>query len=113
MFVKARTVNRVDMVRTKNGSNTDPDDIARSVGRRVAEIRAQHGFTQEQFAEILGYSVDRVQRIERGTNLTIASLCHLADALSCKVMELFEQPQSLASPPGRPPKRKLPKVPFA
>jgi transcriptional regulator with XRE-family HTH domain len=63
----------------------------RTVGRRIAELRAQQGLTQEDFAELLSMSVERIQRIERGTNLTIASLCQLANALTCEVGKLFEQ----------------------
>jgi transcriptional regulator with XRE-family HTH domain len=80
----------------------DPRRVARSVGRRVAELRAAKGWTQEQLAELLSVSVERIQRVERGANLTIASLCQLAGALGCDVAALFEAPLSMVSPVGRP-----------
>jgi transcriptional regulator with XRE-family HTH domain len=53
----------------------DIDDTVRNVGRRVAELRAKAGLTQEQQAERLGFTLKYLQRIEGGgENLTVRSL---------------------------------------
>ncbi len=93
------------MSRQPPDARYDPNALARQVGRRVAEIRESRCQTQENLAEALGCSVVRVQTVERGANLTIASLCELAEALSCEVADLFMAPTSLQSRPGRPQRR--------
>jgi len=37
-------------------------------GERIREMRRKRGYTQEEMAEILGVSVDTVQRVERGAS---------------------------------------------
>ncbi len=84
---------------------TGPDtqrQALRAVGRRVAELRGVRGLTQDGLAEKLGCSVDRVQRIERGANLTLRSLLALAAVLDCPPAALFEAPAALESKAGRP-----------
>ena len=41
-----------------------PDRVVKEMGRRVAELRAARGLTQEQFAERAGYTVQYQQQIE-------------------------------------------------
>jgi transcriptional regulator with XRE-family HTH domain len=78
--------------------------LIRDVGRRIAELRADHGLTQEQFAEALRRSKGQVQRIEHGElNLTIRSLLLLADSLGVTVADLFAPPRSRQVRRGRPP----------
>jgi ribosome-binding protein aMBF1 (putative translation factor) len=45
------------------------------VGARIAEIRRAHGWTQQDLAHRLRMEPQSVQRIERGTNLTIRENC--------------------------------------
>lgn len=61
------------------------------VGRRIAELRRELAWTQEQFAERLGVLTQYVQRVERGReNLTVQSLVKVANALGVTVAALFE-----------------------
>lgn len=78
----------------------------RDVGRRVAELRADRGFTQEAFAEEIGRSKGQLQRIEHGElNLTLRSLLFLADHLDVKVRDLLVPPRTRDVSRGRPPRR--------
>lgn len=73
------------------------------VGRRVAELRADRGFTQEQFAEKIRREKSHVQTIEQGhLNLTLRSMLHLADHLGVKVRDLLIPPRSRDVTRGRP-----------
>lgn len=71
-------------------SRTDPDALLRAVGRRVATLRQQAGYTQEQFAERAGFSATYLRRIEGGgQNLSIRSLAKLAKLLDTEVIDLL------------------------
>lgn len=76
------------------------ETVLEDIGRRVAEIRRTHGWTQEDLAEKLGVAARYLQAIEQGDeNLTVESLVRLADTLQVSVLELFQ-------PPSTKPKRK-------
>ena len=84
----------------------DIDDTVKNVGRRVAELRAKAGLTQDQQAERLGFTLKYLQRIEGGgENLTVRSLVKIADAFGVPVTALFHKPRTKQAGPGRP-KRK-------
>ncbi|MCC6214176.1 MAG: helix-turn-helix transcriptional regulator [Polyangiaceae bacterium] len=77
--------------------------MVKSVGRRVAELRRAQGRTQRALAEVLGVSVQYVQRIEQGReNLTLRSLAELAIALDAPASALLLTPSTLARRRGRP-----------
>ena len=81
----------------------DIDDTVRNVGRRVAELRAKAGLTQEQQAERLGFTLKYLQRIEGGgENLTVRSLVKIASVFGVSVTELFHKPRTKQAGPGRP-----------
>lgn len=81
----------------------DIDDIVKTVGRRVAELRSQAQLTQEELAERLGFSVKYVQRIEGGReNLTLKSLAKIAGELGADATDLFSLPRTKKPGPGRP-----------
>ncbi len=88
------------------------DKIARSVGRKVAEIRVRTGMTQKELADKLGVdTAGYVRRIEQhggSGNISILTLIKLADALGVDFMELLKKPSPEARKrgPGRPPKRR-------
>jgi len=83
---------------------TDPDELIRDIGRRVAELRADLGLTQAELAERAGDSIKYLQRIEGGLeNLTIRSLVKLAGLLDVEVIDLFAPPESREVRRGRPP----------
>jgi transcriptional regulator with XRE-family HTH domain len=77
----------------------------RHVGRRVAELRAALGWTQEELAERAEVSVGYVRQVEGGReNLTIVSLVKLATLLGADPGDLFTLPTTQARR-GRPPKK--------
>ena len=79
-----------------------PERLLQGVGRRVAELRRQRGWTQLAFAEELGCSVRYVARIEAGgQNLTVHRLAWLAGHLEVRTVELFEEPKHDAVPARR------------
>ncbi|MDO9018340.1 MAG: helix-turn-helix transcriptional regulator [Deltaproteobacteria bacterium] len=81
-----------------------PADVLRGIGRRIAELRAAQGWTQEKMAEALDVNLPYLQRIEGGReNLTVRSLARLAHVLGVRVGALFEAPVDLTvRGPGRP-----------
>jgi transcriptional regulator with XRE-family HTH domain len=64
-------------------------DMRKLVGRNVKRIRQEKGLTQEQLAEISGFSQQYISGLEQGRrNPTIVSLYELATALEVSHMEL-------------------------
>jgi transcriptional regulator with XRE-family HTH domain len=64
----------------------------RLIGRRVAQVRRERGWTQEELAERLGVSVRYLQAVEAGQeNLTLDSLTQLALRLDLSLGELVDQ----------------------
>jgi len=85
------------------------DDVLRDLGRRVAELRASRGLTQERFSEDADITVQYLQRVEAGReNLTVRSLVRLANLLHVSITDLFAAPAKREARPGRPRKRSLP-----
>ena len=83
----------------------EPDDrkLLRAVGRRIAELRSERGWTQETFAEHYGASAKYAQTLELGTqNLSLTTLARIARTLKVPVRELLASPKSLRANPGRP-----------
>lgn len=81
----------------------DPDEAVRAFGRRVAEVRHERAWTQEQLAERADVSVRYIQHIEQGTqNLTIRSAVKIAGVLRVAIGELFEAPRRAKPSKGRP-----------
>ena len=63
------------------------------IGRRVAELRAARGWTQEEFAALARLDPRDFQRIEAGAlPLTLRRLLRLANALGCDPLELLREP---------------------
>lgn len=85
----------------------DPERVVDGVGRRVAELRRERGWTQAELGERVNFTFQYIARIEGGVNLTIHSLTHLANAFRVPISALFEPPTE-AGPrrPGRPRKTK-------
>lgn len=60
------------------------------VGRNVRRIRQRKGLTQEQFAEISGFSQQYISGLEQGRrNPTVVTLYELASALDVSHVELI------------------------
>lgn len=65
------------------------EQIPESVGRRVREARAEHGWTLDQLAERSGVSRRMIVNVEAGTsNASIATLLRLATALHVSLADL-------------------------
>lgn len=82
----------------------DPRRTLLDLGRRVAEVRAAAGLTQEQFAErVARVSIKYLQRIEAGrANMTVLTLAKFAGRIGVEVRDLFDAPTSRAVRRGRP-----------
>jgi transcriptional regulator with XRE-family HTH domain len=65
--------------------------LRRDFGNRLKAIRLDRELTQEQFAELVGISVDFLSLIERGINApSFEVLERMADRLDLTVRELFD-----------------------
>ncbi len=65
-------------------------DMRKLVGRNLARLRREKGFTQERFAEVAGVTQQYVSDVERGLrNPTIVSIYHLATALGVSHVDLI------------------------
>jgi transcriptional regulator with XRE-family HTH domain len=65
-------------------------DMRRLVGENVRRIRQDRGLTQEQFAEISGFSQQYLSGLERGRrNPTVVTLFELATALNATPIDLL------------------------
>ena len=64
-------------------------DMRKLVGRNVRRIRQEKGLTQEQLAELSGFSQQYISGLEQGRrNPTIVSLYELATALHVSHVDL-------------------------
>jgi transcriptional regulator with XRE-family HTH domain len=73
-------------------------------GKHLLAIRQDRGLTQEQFAELVGISVDFLSLIERGLNApSFETLERFADRLDVSVSFLFAFDQDVSSAKGRTP----------
>lgn len=77
------------------------------VGRRVAELRAARGMTQEELADAAGLDVSTLRKVEHGErNVTMRTIVTVAGALGCETpAPLFESPSTPRARPGRPRRR--------
>jgi transcriptional regulator with XRE-family HTH domain len=65
--------------------------LRRNFGNRLKAIRRDRNLTQEEFAELVGISVDFLSLIERGVNSpSFEVLQRMADRLDMQVRELFD-----------------------
>ncbi len=67
-------------------------DMRKLVGQNVRRLRLARNLTQEQFAEISGFSQQYLSDLERGRrNPTVVSLYELASALSASPVDLLHE----------------------
>ena len=68
-----------------------PHDLRRRLGHNVRRLRADHGLSQEQFADRTGIHRTYIGGIERGErNVTLQTLERLALAFDLDPVELLE-----------------------
>lgn len=78
-------------------------EVIRYIGANVRRARLRSGLTQERLAELAGLDLRFVQRVERAeTNLGVAALVALADALDVAPALLFRKAQLSPAQRGRP-----------
>jgi transcriptional regulator with XRE-family HTH domain len=69
-------------------------DMRKLVGRNVKRLRQKKGLTQEQFAEVSGFSQQYISSLERGQrNPTVVTLYELAMALGVSHVDLVRPPR--------------------
>lgn len=84
-------------------------DMRRLVGENVRRIRQDRGLTQEQFADLSGFSQQYLSGLERGRrNPTVVTLFELATALKAQPVELLAPIEGTVSDatPSTPKKRR-------
>ena len=63
------------------------------VGKRLKELREQHGFTQNGLAEYAGVSQTHLRRVELGqADITVSHLQLLCEALDVSLHDFFANP---------------------
>ena len=88
-------------------TDQDADQVLFDIGRRIAELRQDHGWTQEQLAEHAEFSTSYLQRLEAGSeNLTIRSLVAVAALFGVQAEDLFRPPKSRERSRGGRPRSK-------
>ena len=64
-------------------------DMRRLIGLNFARLRRAKGLTQEQYAELSGFTQQYVSDLERGRrNPTVVTLFHLASPLGVEASDL-------------------------
>ena len=82
-------------------------DVFAYIGANVYRARVRVGLTQERLAEKAELDLRFLQRVERGkTNLSIATLVSLADALDVTPGSLLKKAVLPEVQRGRPPSKK-------
>jgi transcriptional regulator with XRE-family HTH domain len=65
-------------------------DLQRSVGANLRRLRVERGFSQEAFADALGYHRTYIGGVERGErNLTLRTVERLAKVLDVDPLDLL------------------------
>ena len=80
--------------------------LRQQFGNRIKSIRKERGLTHEQFAELVGISVDFLSLIERGINApSFEVLEKMAEGLRSPVREFFDfrKPSGAYRKSGKPP----------
>ena len=81
----------------------DPERAVADFGRRVAEERTRHGWTQAEFAARAEVSLRYAQHIEAGyQNVSITTAVRFANALDVPLWTLFKLPRTRRPKRGRP-----------
>ena len=67
------------------------DKLLREVGKRVAHVRKDRGWTQEQLAEAIGIEAVSLSRLETGDRaLSLSTLARISDALNVELGDLLD-----------------------
>jgi len=62
------------------------------IGLNIMRYRREHGLTQQELAEMMGYSRNHIQRVETAYSApTVALLYDISEALNVPIEKLLEQ----------------------
>lgn len=76
------------------------DELQRSIGRAMREVRGGLRMSQETFADSIGMHRAYYSALERGTkNPTVSTLNRVSQGLSISLTQLFSTAESLAEDP--------------
>jgi transcriptional regulator with XRE-family HTH domain len=65
-------------------------EVHKKLGKRIAGLRKERGFSQEGFAHEFGFHRSYMGAVERGEkNITLAMVSKIAKALKISLSELF------------------------
>ncbi len=68
----------------------DAEEVQRSLGRRIRDLRSQRGWSQEQFAGVCGLHRTYMGHVERGEkNVSLSTVLRVAGGLGVRLPELF------------------------
>ncbi len=74
-----------------------------SFAANLVRLRRKHALTQEQFAELVGFSVRYVRRLERGeVDVGIRAIARIAKRLGVTPAIMVKTARLAPSKPGRP-----------
>jgi transcriptional regulator with XRE-family HTH domain len=91
-----------------NGNRDSAKTWQRDLGRRLAELRKQRGYSQEDLARRVGAVQVVISDYEHGKlRLSAEMALRLAAALNVPIQELLEPSESLAVEPSHKPSRRL------
>ena len=75
------------------------EDVVKRVGRRVAQARNAHGFTQEKLAEAVGIQPVTLSRLETGDRaMSLSTLAGVSAALGIRIGDLLGDERPLPTP---------------
>ena len=83
----------------------DHNKSLKNIGRKIGELRAKKGLTQNKLAEKTNLSLIWLQQIEAGQEPSLKTLIEISNILDCDLIELFKKPSSSPPPRGRPSKK--------
>lgn len=64
--------------------------VEQMIGKRIQKIRRAKGYTQQQFAEMIGLSTNYLSDIERGkSSARLDKLATIINALECSADDVF------------------------
>ena len=66
------------------------NSVEKTIGKRIQILRKQKGFTQQQFAEMVGLSTNYLSDLERGkSSPRMDKLVAIINALGCSADDVF------------------------
>ena len=66
-------------------------EVERLIGKRIAELRKEKGFTQAQLAESIDVVFETISRLERGVSIpSLSTLESIVEALGVPLKDIFD-----------------------